>query len=227
MREANHKKNARIVGILYILGTVAGIISVPFLSIQNTPDYLTEIGKNPMQLQTGALLLLAMGFSLALIPAFAFPTLKKYNEPLGIAYIIFRGALETGAIVLHAVFLLLLSSLGAGYAAGTVQSPGTLYALGELLKNGAALPITKFAFELGALLFYTALFQYRLLPKWISLWGILAILLHIAAGILVLLGLQKDMDTASLVMNLPIAVQEMVMAVWLVAKGFNTGEQSP
>lgn len=68
--------------------------------------------------------------------------------------------------------------------------------------------------------------QYRLLPKWISLWGILAILLHIAAGILVLLGLQKDMDTASLVMNLPIAVQEMVMAVWLVAKGFNTGEQS-
>jgi len=39
--------------------------------------------------------------------------------------------------------------------------------------------------------------------------------------VLVLFGLQENFDTGSLIMNLPIAVQEMVMATWLIIKGFN------
>jgi len=42
----------------------------------------------------------------------------------------------------------------------------------------------------------------------------------------VLFGLQENFDTGSMIMNLPIAVQEMVMAVWFVVKGFNKTEEN-
>jgi len=42
--------------------------------------------------------------------------------------------------------------------------------------------------------------------------------------VLVLFGLQENFDSGSLLMNLPIAAQEMIMAVWLIAKGFRTDE---
>jgi len=83
-----------------------------------------------------------------------------------------------------------------------------------------------FVFGIGALIFYTALLKYRLIPRWISVFGLIAILLHIASGILVLFGLQEPFDTGSMIMNLPIAVQEMIMAVWLIIKGFRFKDES-
>jgi hypothetical protein len=93
-----------------------------------------------------------------------------------------------------------------------------------LINNAIAFPIGKFAFGLGALIFYIAFYKYKLLPRWISCWGIIAILLHIVSGVLVLLRLSKDFDTVSMILNLPIAVQEMVMAIWLIVKGFKMAE---
>jgi hypothetical protein len=74
------------------------------------------------------------------------------------------------------------------------------------------------------LILYTAFYKYRLIPRWISCFGLIAILLHIVSGVLVLFGLQEPFDTGSMIMNLPIAVQEMVMAVWLIIKGFTNQE---
>jgi len=205
-----YKNTARIVGILYIIGTVAGILSVPFLKVRNEPDYFTKIAENPNSLVVGAILTLIMGFALAMIPAFMFPILKKHNEILGIGYIIFRGALETCGYIISVVCYLALSSLNATEASA-----------GAALNAIADSSVNAFVFGMGALIFYTALYKYSLIPRWLSGFGIIAILLHIVSGVLVLFGLQENFDTGSLVMNLPIAVQEMVMAVWLIIKGFN------
>ena len=205
-----YKSTARIVGILYIIGTVAGILSVPFLKVRNEPDYLAKIAENPNSLVVGAILTLIMGLALALIPAFMFPILKKHNEIFGIGYIIFRGALETWSHIIGAVCYLALSSLNATEAGA-----------GAALNAIADSSVTAFVFGTGALIFYTALYKYKLIPRWISGFGIVAILLHIASGVLVLFELQENFDTSSLIMNLPIAVQEMIMAVWLIIKGFN------
>jgi hypothetical protein len=43
----------------------------------------------------------------------------------------------------------------------------------------------------------------------------------LATGLLIILGLQTSFDTANSIMNLPIFLQEMVMAVWLIVKGFD------
>ena len=70
-------------------------------------------------------------------------------------------------------------------------------------------------FALGALMFYVVLYQARLVPRWLSVWGLVGAVLYIVAP----LGSMFDVSLGFLMA--PLAVQEMVMAVWLIAKGFD------
>ena len=66
---------------------------------------------------------------------------------------------------------------------------------------------------------YLAFFQSRLIPRWLSGWGIAAIILMTTAGVLALF--TNDAVTSYVPLALPIFLQEMVLAVWLIAKGFS------
>ena len=220
--DASQHKTAIIVGILFIIGTVAGVLSVVFTSsILNAPDYLTKIAVNENPITIGALLILTMGLALALIPALVFPIFKKHNESLALGYVVFRGALETVIYIVSAISMLLLIPLSQEY--GKAGAPGASYfqTLSTLLKGVADLPILIFVFSLGALIFYSLLYKSNLIPRWLSVWGLIAIIMHLATGFLIIFGLQTDFDTSNLIMNFPIFLQEMVMAVWLIVKGFN------
>ena len=70
-------------------------------------------------------------------------------------------------------------------------------------------------FVLGALMFYVLLYQSRLVPRWLSTWGLVGAALGIVPPLGGMFGLSLGVLVA------PLAVQEMVMAVWLIAKGFN------
>ena len=71
------RKTARIVGVLFIIGTVAGILSAVALGgLLNGPDYLNLLASNASRVTVGALLILVMGIALAMIPALMFPILK-------------------------------------------------------------------------------------------------------------------------------------------------------
>ncbi|MCL2164865.1 MAG: DUF4386 domain-containing protein [Oscillospiraceae bacterium] len=220
----DYKKTGRIVGFLYIAGTITGVLSVPLLNKRTAPDFFTEIAMSKSSFILGALLVLAMGFSLAFIPALMFPILKKHSEPLGVGYIIFRGALETCTVIIRFICFLSLASLSTDYIAGA-QTATSLLSLGALMNSILKMPMAEFAFGCGALVFYYALLKYKLVPRWIPALGVIAIVLHIASAILVLLGLQEHFDTGSLIMNLPIAIQEMVMAIWFIVNGFH-GEEA-
>ena len=77
-------------------------------------------------------------------------------------------------------------------------------------------------FSLNALMLYTVFYQSRLIPRWISIWGFIAILLHLSTALLLLFRVVDSRHRrSSMVFNLLILVQEMVMAVWLIVKGFN------
>ena len=81
---SSYKNTARIVGILFIIGTVSGIGSFVGMGPQNTPDYLVNVAANGNKVRAGALLVLIMGIALAPVPALLFPILKKYNEGLAL-----------------------------------------------------------------------------------------------------------------------------------------------
>jgi hypothetical protein len=65
------------------------------------------------------------------------------------------------------------------------------------------------------------LFKSKLVPRWLSVWGIIGLIMTLAAYLLVMFGFFGSSSTISDVLQLPIFVQEMVLAVWLIVKGFN------
>lgn len=118
---------------------------------------------------------------------------------------------------------LLLLVLSREYVAAGAPDASGFQALGAVLLKGAD-PIGALAgivFDLGALMLYYVFYQSKLIPRWISVWGFIAIALNFATGLLILFGLQTAFDTSNSIMNFPIFLQEMVMAVWLIVKGFN------
>jgi len=77
------------------------------------------------------------------------------------------------------------------------------------------------AFGLGALMYYYIFYQTRLVPRWLSGWGLIGIILIIVISMLVMFRVIAPMSTTQIVLAVPIGLQEMVLAVWLIVKGFN------
>jgi hypothetical protein len=104
-------------------------------------------------------------------------------------------------------------------------APGSSHfqTLGVLLKAGNewASNVGMLAFCLGALMYYIVFYQTRLVPRWLSGWGIVAIALSIVASILTMLRVDNPTSTLDTALHLPIFLQGMVLAVWLIAKGFD------
>ncbi|MEW5960082.1 MAG: DUF4386 family protein [Chloroflexota bacterium] len=71
-------------------------------------------------------------------------------------------------------------------------------------------------------MYYYIFYQSKLIPRWLSGWGIIAAVLHLTAVFLIIFGQIGPFTMIQVVLALPIALQEMVLAVWLIAKGFNS-----
>jgi hypothetical protein len=178
-------------------------------SILSGHAYLAQVAAQPNQLAVGALLILVSGLALAMVPVVFWPIGKRYNETLAMGYVVFRGALETAIYMVSVLGWLLLIALSkqpdAGPLAGFVRTIETV-----IWDQLIAIP-----FVLGALMFYVVLYQFRLVPRWLSTWALLGAALYIVAPLGSMFGLSLGVFMA------PLAVQEMAMAVWLIAKGFN------
>lgn len=228
-----HRKTAVLVGILFIIGTVMGVLSVVFVSpVLDGPGYLARVATNPAPMIRGAFCVLAMGLTLAMVPLALFPILRKYNEPLAIGYVVFRGGLETVTALGVVGSWLLLVTLGQEYAAAAAAgSPAgqEFQTLGVLISKAAEISASAGAvvFPLGAMMLYVVLYQSKLIPRWLSVWGMIAVVLHLALTGLAGLASLSEPSLIQVVANAPILVQEMVMAVWLIVKGFNSSAVAP
>jgi hypothetical protein len=222
---STQRKTAIIVGILFIIGTVGGSLSVVLTqSTLEDPDYLSKIVANANQIVLATLLWLTMGLALAMVPVMLYPVLRRYNHVLALGYVVFRGALEPILYILMAASRLLLILASQEYVAARAPDAPYFRALGALLLEGhdAINPMLIIVFSLGALMLYYMFYQSKLVPRWISVWGFVAILMHLSTAFLILFGLVSPDDMTTLMMiNFPIFLQEMVMAVWLIVKGFN------
>jgi hypothetical protein len=223
------RRTAVIVGILYIIGTISAIISGSFTQpILSGPNYLSEIAAHEGQVTIGILFWLAMPFALSMIPVMLYPILKINHPVLALGYVVFRGALETVVGLIMAISLLLLVLLSQQYA-GTSDA-SLFHVLGAfVLKSYHSINLVLImTFSLGALMLYAMLYQTRLVPRWMSVWGFVAILLHFSTAFLILFHIVPADDmSVLLVINFPIFLQEMVMAVWLIMRGFRSPRVIP
>ena len=218
------KKIARIVGVLYIIGTVAGILSLVVMGpVRNAQDYPISVPASETQLVVGALFVLMMGLALAMVPVMMFPILREHNEALALAYVVVRGGLEAVAYLAIATSWLLLVPLSQIYAQAGVLDASNVQTLGTLLLEAKEIgSILTIVFCLGALIFNYLLYQTELVPRWLSGWGLIAIVPYLAAGLLAMFGIIHALSPIYAILNLPLALQEIVLAVWLIVRGFNS-----
>jgi hypothetical protein len=132
-----HRKTAAVVGVLYIIGTVAGVLSVLVSGpVLEASDHLARVAASPNQLTIGALLVLLMGLALAMVPVLLFPIFRKINEVLAVGYVVFRGALETVSCIALVGLWLLLIVVGQQYAAGGASAAPYLQPMAAFLRDG-------------------------------------------------------------------------------------------
>ena len=220
MRE--HRAAATTAGILYITGTVAGVLSFAVSApVRDANDPLAYAVEHPGAVATGALLVLVMGLSLAFVPVVLFRVLRPIDEVLAIGYLIVRGAVETACYVVLAIGWLLLAPLGEAMAAGAgTASPAGVRVGNLVIGADATNAVLTLVFCLGASMFYVLLYRSRIVPRWISTWGLVAIPLYVAADLLAMYGVFDANAPGQVLMFMPLAVQEMVLAVWMIARGF-------
>jgi hypothetical protein len=213
---------ARIAGALFIIATAASLLSVAFLGSVGTPDYLTKIAENEGQVALGVLLRFIAAFGSAAIAISLYPVLRRYRRGPAVGAVGFR-VIEGTFYALGAVSVLLLLTLSQEFVKTGAADPGYFSTSGTLLKaldDWAGLAGV-FAFYVGGLLYYRVFYQTRLIPRWLAAWGAGGVLLGAVAALLILFGVTGSMSTTQIVLNVPIGIQEIVLAVWLIVKGFN------
>jgi len=217
-----YRNEARIAGILFLAAIVTGVLSIPFLNIIEQPDYLIQISANESQLIIGALLVVAMAFACAGIAIWLYPALKEHNQAMALAAVGFR-LMEAVLFMASASVLLPLLIVSQEYVAAGAPAASHFQSLGNFilgLHDALAAKTGAIAFCVGALMYYTIFYQSKLIPRWLSGWGFIAAAMHLISAVLVIFG-SDPFSTITLVLNLPIFLNELVFAVWLIAKGFN------
>jgi Domain of unknown function (DUF4386) len=213
------RKTATLVGVLFIVGDIAGVLSVVLMGrILDDPGALAKIATSHDRLVAGALLILVLGFTLAMIPILLYPIFRRYDEALALACVVFRGAIETVTYIVSAIVVLTIAELGQEYAGGSVSGPApqTLVVLLRAVQNSIAADVISIVFSIGAAIFYYLFYRSRLIPRWLSIWGLVGAALYLAAPLLDLFGSPFG------VLMAPLALQELVLAVFLIVRGFDT-----
>jgi hypothetical protein len=196
--------------------------------VSGADDPLAASAQHSDSVVTGALLVLVMGLSLAFVPVVLFPVLRLVDEVLAIGYLVVRGAVETACYVIAALSWLLLLPLGEAMSKGPGTASPAGVRLGNLLVDSVDVSaVTAIVFCLGGVMFYLLLYRSRIVPRWIALWGLAAAPFYAAAFVLAAYGVIGTDSAAQSVLYLPLAVQEMVLAVWMIARGFRPAAASP
>ena len=219
----SYRKTAIIVGLLFIIALVLDLIGRGIYEpILNAPDFLVNAYPNKIQLIIGILLEFICAPAIVLIPIILFPVLKKYNESMALGYVGFR-FLEGILFIFMIINSLSLISLSQEYLNSGAGDAFYFQTLGNSIQaeNYWGTLIYIIVFTLGALMFYYLLYKSNLIPRFISIWGFIAAILLLTGALLGILGLFPLLKVMSF-FGPPIAINEMVLAVWLIVKGFNT-----
>jgi hypothetical protein len=224
-----YRMNAVMAGTLYFLGTVFGVVGgviggeVLTSLISGTPltgvDMLGLVAANSSRLTGGAFFTLMMGISLMAMTVFLYPIFRKDSEELAMGMVLFRGALEGTFYFLSTLGFLTLVALGNEYMATGADS-AALQSMGNVLyqfldRLAAVGPIF---FLIGATCLYLSFYRTRLIPRWLTVWGLIGVVSSMASALLLFF----HIDTGyGLYLEMVLFPQEMVMGVWLIIKGFN------
>jgi hypothetical protein len=217
----SYRKRTIIAGSLYFIGTVAGVLSIS--TTVDAPDYLAKAAGNANQVLSSALFQFIMTIAYVGFAITLFPILRKYMESLAIGFLSFR-IIAAALNIIGFIILLLILSISQQFLKSGTPDLSYFQTLGDLLRKGrdfvnhVAMILST---SIGGLMFYLLLFKSKLIPRWLSFWGVMGTLFTIFASILIMFQKIEIITSTYIVLNLPLILLEIVLAIWLIAKGFD------
>lgn len=196
---------ARVAGSLFLTATVAGVLSAVLLGTGNSTP---SIAGDAHRISAGALMILVMAAAIAMIPPTLFPVLRELGEAPALGYVAAR-IIEVVLLLPAAVMPLMLVSTPSE----TVRALSRTY---EVWGQSCS----AFFFCLGSLLLNYLLFRSRLVPRWIAGWALVAAVPYLADVFLVMFGMLSPASAAHALLFAPLALNEVVLAGWLLTKGW-------
>ena len=154
-------------------------------------------GGNPEAKILGMVLEAISGLAVIAIAILLFPLFKPYNNKASLWYIVLR-SIEGGLLVVTGILFL--------------SHDSKLLEIYEGIHAGHG-----YIFGIAALVFYYLLYISKLIPRWISVWGVIAAILLIGANLIEVTGIASEL----MILYLPIILNELVLAIWLMVKGFD------
>ena len=185
---------------MLIVATVAVLAASAVDPTLTGAGYLTEVANHPHRLAAAALLyLVAAGASVGIAIA-VYPVLKRVHSGLALGAVTFRAIAAT---LYATVVVAVLSVLPLGHALATAQptDQGAIRAIADSLLSARD---------------HSKFYRSQLVPRWLSGWRIAGVLLMISSCLMALFS--DSPITSYTLLVLPIAVQELVLAFWLLVK---------
>lgn len=218
---------AQRIGWLFVVATVTGVSSV--LAMSSTlgdDDLLGAVSSHQGALLLGEMLIFVMLIAMVGTAVLLRPVLGRHSETLALGYVLAR-TLEVVMISIGLVAGLLLIPLSWDVAAGDGDMAGAVVLADSLKTAGdwTGYLGAQMIFSISALVLNSAFLRNGLIPRWLAMWGVIGVPLMFASGLLVMFeSLNSNTSTLNLLV-VPLAVQEMVMAVWMIVKGFADVEE--
>jgi hypothetical protein len=210
--------------MLFIAATAASLIATAFLgSLLKGPAVLAAVALHQDRALAAALFQLLAAFTSAAIAVALYPVLRQHAAGMALGSVAFR-LIEGVFYALSAAGTLILVSLSGQLVAGA-----SAHASANLVRDlrDSAGTVGVLAFCTGATLYYLIFYRSRLIPRWLSVWGLAGTVLCLTGGLLVLFQSIAVLSSTQVVLSVPIGVQEMVLAVWLIVKGFSPKAKGP
>jgi hypothetical protein len=217
------KVNAIITGCFFILATVSAIIGLKLYDpILSSNDYLLQGAVNSNQVVLGAV------FEMILIVAncgtaiMLYPYLKAFDQSLALGYFTFR-VLECVFILVGIVSVLSLLTLSHSYTT-TGNPDNSIYKaigiIGKAFHDWTFILGPKFLLGVNTFIYSYFFYKTELVPKKLSLLGLTGACLVFINSLLEMFGVIASLSVGDFLLAFPIAIYEMILAGWLIAKGF-------
>jgi Domain of unknown function (DUF4386) len=217
-----YRANAIAVGVLFIACSAASILSVvPLGAPVEAPVDFAKLAASGNQVIMTALIEFVWAATGAGIAIGLYPVLRRHNRALALGSV--AGRLFENVLILVAT-LSLLVLLTVSQQAASSAAPVAFQVTGDALvavRTWTHGFVAMIPFAIGTLLYSYVLYRSRLVPRWLSGWGLVAGVLSLVASVNAGFTQEFGFTTATIVLSVPIALQEMALAVWLIAKGFD------
>jgi hypothetical protein len=214
----------KMVGILFILAAASSIIGlILYDPILNDPDYLINGAAHANRIVLGALMELILVVSAIGTSIMMFPFLRRYNESLALGHVCFR-FMEAVIIIIGIVSMLTLLTLSQEYVSAGTPDAGSYHASGTVLHavhDWTFMLGPNFMLGISTMMYSYIFYRTKLVPRFISILGMTGATLVFIAALFEMFGVFAQLSVWGALLSLPVAANEMILAIWLIVKGFN------